>query len=67
MKIEQKTLGGYREYRLSGEEREPLELFINRISAEFPYAGYGTHSSGTRWDSDTGKWTARITHSLTCD
>lgn len=67
MKIEQKTLGGYKEYRISGDEREPLELFINRISQEFPYAGYGTHSSGVRFDNDTGKFNARITHSLTCD
>jgi len=67
MKIEQKTLCGYKEYRISGDEREPLELFINRISQEFPYAGYGTHSSGVRLDTDTGKFTARITHSLTCD
>ena len=67
MKIEQKTLGGYKEYRISGDEREPLELFINRISQEYPYAGYGTHSSGVRFDNDTGKFTARITHSLTCD
>ena len=67
MKIEQKTLGGFKEYRISGDEREPLELFINRISQEFPYAGYGTHSSGVRFDNDTGKFSARITHSLTCD
>jgi hypothetical protein len=67
MKIQQKTLGGYKEYRLSGDEREPLELFLNRISAEYPYAGYGTFSSGTRWDEETGKWSARISHRLTCD
>ena len=67
MKIEQKILAGYKEYRLSGIEREPLELVINRISAEFPTAGYGTYSSGTRWDEETGKWVARISHRLTCD
>lgn len=67
MKIEQKTLAGYKEYRIEGDEREPLELFISRIFSEFPSMGYGTSSSGTRWNSDTGKWTARITHSLSCD
>ena len=67
MKIEQKTLGGFKEYRISGDEREPLELFINRICMEYPEMGYGTHSSGTWFDYETGKWQARITHSLTCD
>ena len=67
MKIEQKTLGGFKEYRLSGAETEPMEIFINGIFAQFPTAGYGTYSSGTRWNDMSGRWEARITHSLTCD
>ena len=67
MKIEQKTLGNYKEYLISADEREPIEIFLNRISQEYPYMGYGTLSSGTRWNDEPGKWIASISHSLTCD
>ena len=67
MKIQQNTIGRLKEYIVTGDEREPIELFQKRIFGEYPRWGYGTMSSGIRWNERDGKWYTRITHSTSCD
>ncbi|MGB0142439.1 MAG: hypothetical protein ACPF8W_05085 [Luminiphilus sp.] len=67
MKIQQNTSGRLKEYIVTGKEREPIVLFEKRIFGEYPRLGYGTMSSGIRWNEPDGYWSVRITHSLSCD
>jgi len=67
MKIQQNTSGRLKEYIVTGKEREPIVLFEKRIFGEYPSLGYGTRSSGIRWNEPDGFWSVRITHSLSCD
>lgn len=67
MKITQRTDRGLKYYSISGKEREPLELFTDRVFRDYPSLGYGTSSSGIRWREPEGIWVAEITHALSCD
>ena len=67
MKIEQHTWNGSKRYTITGQEREPIEIFLNRLAREYPYFGYNTITSGVRWCEPDGYWMATASHRLTCD